>query len=221
MPALGTEWIDLTVTGEALALGSASDLGMPGPKATGASALGVRVRLGSIHTLRHEVAYRMLYYGSTDETSHWSGSISYAIVTPSYRLEGIYENDNLAWQGHDSYRTFAGRIRMLWPNGAEGAYGIGASVLFWTGSIQGLGYGKRGQFYDMTGQHGGQYSHGIVSLDGYLHGWKLSVGIDAEAIRTVPQDVLHWVVEKSRIPAVDRPTRLYVQLGWRVPRLLF
>ncbi|HEX6039852.1 polymorphic toxin type 23 domain-containing protein [Longimicrobium sp.] len=198
----------------------ATDLGIPGPRGTGMGAARARLSFGTavpdaeaVRTRRHTVEYGLIGYASTDRTSQWSGALGYTYAAGDRRYEVAVEDDFFALQFRDEYRTFAMRARVLRGSGAE-RRGAGAKLVFWTGTTTGLGFLGRDETYDLSRQHGGGFSHGILSADVYVGPVELSLGYDAEPIRATLQNGLHRLIDDGRIPALDRSPRVFVQLGW-------
>lgn len=160
----------------------------------------------------HTLSYYLSAYATTDRTSQLSGGISYSATWGAGAIDFIFENDLIAFLGRDEYRTAAVALRYR-LNYREHLLGIGATILLWTGTTTGLESLDRGEFYDMSGQYGANYSHGLLSLDLLYDSWRLSIGYDSDSIRTAVQGAIHDLINQGRIPAVDRADRFFIQLG--------
>ncbi|MEM0961652.1 MAG: polymorphic toxin type 23 domain-containing protein [Bacteroidota bacterium] len=206
----------------AAANGHVQDLGLDGaslgavPSVELAAAFGPSVRAGSRGAVRssrrHEVGYRLLGYLDTDGTSQLSGAIRYRRSTDAGVFEVTYENDSFAHLLRDEFRTAALRasiVRTDWETPA----GLGLRLVLWTGTTSGLGRLTRDEVYDLSGQLGGDVSHGILAVDAIYGGLTLSVGVDSEAIRSAVQNTFHDLIDDGQIPALDRPARLVVRIA--------
>jgi len=160
----------------------------------------------------HTLSYYLSGYASTDETSQLSGGISYCVAWGVDAVDVILENDFLAWRLRDEYRT--GALAVRYRTAARGAsIGVGATLLLWTGTTAGLGLLHRGEVYELSEQHGGAYSVGLVSLDFLYDAWRISVGYDSDSIRSATQGRLHDLIDDGRIARVERADRVFLQLG--------
>lgn len=213
----------LVLTSRAGARGVATGLGIPGSNWTAAGEIGVAVSFGQRHGLpdtialmradrAHTVRLVSVVYGATDGTSQRSGRLEYARAGERSLFTLAFENDFLALQRLDRYRTFALRAGYRWMRG-RAPVGVGARLILWTGTTEGLGFLGRGETYDLRGQHGGEHSHGILALDLTRGAVRLSVGVDAEPVRTTVQNRFHDLIDDGAIPALDRRGRAYVQLS--------
>lgn len=172
------------------------------------------VHRGPEHRRAHAVSYTLLGYASTDGTSQLSGALAYHGARAGGGVVSVvFENDFLALQRLDRFRTFALQARYQRPRADGTVVGAGTSLVLWTGTTEGLGLLHRGERYDLSGQYGGAYSHGILALDLYHGPLRLSLGYDAERIRTVVQNSFHYLIDDGYIPALDRSGRLYLQLS--------
>jgi hypothetical protein len=216
---------DLEFTANAGARYSARALGIPGESVGADAGLGVAVSiggerlvsdvyLGREHRRAHTLTYAFLGYLSTDGTSQLSGVIGYESAHRNGAVFALeFENDFLAFQRRDRFRTFALRTRYH-RSGGGGVVGIGGSLILWTGTTEGLGYLNRGDTYDLSNQYGGSHSHGILALDLYRGPLRLSVGVDAESVRTAVQNNFHNLIDDGAIPALDRNARVYLNLSF-------
>jgi Bacterial toxin 23 len=160
----------------------------------------------------HTLSYYLSWYATTDRTNQFSGGVSYTAAWGANAIDVILENDVLAWQRRDEYRTGAVALRYR-VNSSGRSLGVGSTLLLWTGTTAGLGFLKRGEVYDLSGQRGGAYSHGLISLDFLYDAWRVSVGYDSDRIRSAVQDKLHDLIDDGRIANVDRANRIFIQLG--------
>ncbi len=204
--------------------GLVEDLGIPGasvgaqPGVELAVAFGAPVRSATGDALqpsvrRHEVAYAVLRYLDPDGTSQWSGGVRYRLATPGRVVEVAYENDALAHQLLDRFRTAAIRARVVRTIG-DVPVGVGVRAVIWTGTTEGLGRLGRDEAYDLSGQLGGAFPHGIVALDVMRGGLTVSLGLDSEAIRSAIQNSFHTLIDDGQIPRIEgRPARVVVRLA--------
>ena len=161
----------------------------------------------------HTLAYSLVAYLDSDGTSQLSGALRYQYAGPSASLDVQFENDALAHQLLDRYRTFALRVRYLRRDG-DVPVGAGLRAVVWTGTTEGLGRLGRDESYDLSGQHGGAYAHGILALDLYRGDVTLSVGVDSEGVRSTLQNSFHYLIDDGQIPRLeDRPPRLFLRLA--------
>lgn len=167
---------------------------------------------------KFNLGYHYMHYASTDKTSQFSGGISCLVVFDKFLLETTLENDFFAFLNLDEYRTAAYSIDFFFLKKNK-LYGVGLENIQWTGTTTGA-RNLRDGVYDMSGQHGGEYSHGIVALR--LHFGKIMVklGYDSNALRKLFQDNLHKFIKVRTIPKGSKSRdRLYFQIslntfGW-------
>lgn len=190
------------------------DLGIPGPSAGAQAALEVGYAFGDERggEREHEVGYYLVSYLDGDRTSQVSGGIRYRHTQPSWSLEVQFENDALAHQLLDRYRTFALRTRYL-RRDTPLPVGFGIRAVVWTGTTEGLGRLGRDDVYDLSGQYGGDVAHGVLALDVYHGGLTLSLGVDSEAVRSTLQNSFHYLIDDGQIPRLDLPPRLFIRLA--------
>ncbi len=195
------------------------DLGIRGPSAGAQVDLEVGYAFGPASmdgagrsARTHEIAYSLIAYLDSDDTSQLSGSVRYTHSRLTWSLGVQFENDALAQQLLDRYRTFALRVQYLRRDTAT-PVGIGLRTIVWTGTTEGLGRLGREDVYDLSGQYGGNTAHGILALDVYHGDLTLSVGLDSEAIRSTLQNSFHYLIDDGQIPRLDLPPRLFVRLA--------
>lgn len=202
--------------------GDVTGWGIPGGQLSleGAAVLGVtlgdeQVQKGLPFLCGHRAWTIMLFYKGlldTQATSQWTGAFLFSYSHPGFTFRLLLENDALALQGLDQYRTGAAEISLHFGHSPH-TWGIGLGVILWTGTTKGLANLDFGQTYNMSGQHGATSSHGVVFLSLYYRFLKLSLGWDAEAIRdTVQYQWIHRLIDDGRIPSVKRPDRIFFQL---------
>ena len=127
-------------------------------------------------------------------------------------LNVTIENDALAFRGLDEFRTGAGSLDYLWERNNT-LIGIGIGMLLWTGTTKGLPNLDFGQQYNMTGQFGSEYSHGILSLRLHYDAFMLEFGYDADSIRRGIQDTIHEWIDDGTIPAgTEARNRFFLSL---------
>lgn len=212
----------VVVRGGAGAEALASDLGIPGAALGGQADVGIGYAFGRSHPRSgaearpprtHEVSYALIGYLDTDRTSQLSGALRYRHTRAGWALGIEFENDALAQQLLDRYRTFAFRIHLV-QRGTEVPLGIGLRTVVWTGTTQGLGRRGRDDVYDLSGQYGGAYAHGILALDLVRDGLTVSLGIDSEAIRSTLQNSFHYLIDDGQIPRLaNRPARVFIRIA--------
>ncbi len=218
---LGARAHDVVVRAGAEAEGLAQDLGIAGPALGAHADLSVGYAFGRTHRRRgaearpprtHELAVALIGYLDTDSTSQWSGALRYRRTRPAWALDVVFENDALAQQLLDRYRTFALRVQVLRRDTAV-PIGLGLRAVVWTGTTEGLGRLGRDESYDLSGQYGGDRSHGILALDVVRGDLTLSLGLDSEAIRSTLQNSFHYLIDDGQIPRLDRPPRVFVRIA--------
>ena len=185
------------------------DLGLPGASVGAQGVLELGYAFGP--SLGHEAAYYLVSYLDSDGTSQLSGGVRYTHSRAEWSLGVQFENDALAHQLLDRFRTFALRVRVL-RNGPT-PVGLGVRTVVWTGTTEGLGRLGRDEIYDLTGQLGGDVAHGVLALDAYAGGLTLSLGVDSEAVRSTLQNSFHYLIDDGQIPRLDRPPRPFVRLA--------
>ncbi len=199
----------------------AQDLGISGAALGAQADLSIGYAFGERHRQRgaetrpprrHELAYALVGYLDADSTSQLSGALRYRHTREAWSLDVQFENDALAQQLLDRYRTFALRVQLLRRDTAV-PVGVGLRTVVWTGTTQGLGRLGRDEAYDLSGQYGGDRSHGILALDLVRGDLTLSVGIDSEAVRSTLQNSFHYVIDDGQIPRLDRPGRVFVRIA--------
>ncbi|WP_412061726.1 polymorphic toxin type 23 domain-containing protein [Rubrivirga sp. IMCC45206] len=222
-PLIRGRSVGLLVRGGVGVEGLVDDLGIPGagvgaqPGIELAVAFGPPVRRATGDVLqpsvrRHELAYALLGYLDSDGTSQASGGIRYRLATARSVVEVAYENDAFAHLLRDEFRTAAIRVRVVRTD-RETPAGLGLRAVLWTGTTAGLGRLTRNETYDLSGQLGGAYSHGILALDAVYGGLTLSLGVDAEGVRSAIQNTFHRLIDDGQIPRRDRAPRLFIRLA--------
>ncbi|MCS7028164.1 MAG: polymorphic toxin type 23 domain-containing protein [Bacteroidia bacterium] len=142
---------------------------------------------------RHAVGYLHHWYIDRVKTSQRTGSICLQID----RFCLIMENDVLAGQGKDNFRT--GGFKVSYQ--VNSMHAIGVSTILWTGMTQGAlridssGYPARFGYKDLSQSLYGKQSKGILAVQySYLHPFlrivQVQAGIDAEPIRHFFQNKL-------------------------------
>lgn len=168
---------------------------------------------------KNNIGYYYQHYASTDLTHQFSAGVNYTLAQGNMLVCMGVENDALAFLGLDEYRTAAFVADVKWIR-YKYLWGVGLELLLWTGSTKGLDRLDYGQEYNMEGQHGSQYSHGILSLRLHFRQFTVKVGYDADGIRKAVQNTSHWLINDGIIPrGSESRDRLYVQLainteGW-------
>ena len=190
------------------------DLGIPGPNVGAQGALEVGYAFGDVRSgeRAHHLGYYLVGYLDGDRTSQLSGGLRYQHTRDDGSLEVQFENDALAHQLLDRYRTFALRARVLRRDMAV-PIGVGVRTVVWTGTTGGLGRLGRDEAYDLSGQYGGDVAHGILALDVYHGGLTLSLGVDSEAVRSTLQNSFHYLIDDGQIPRLDLAPRAFVRLA--------
>ena len=223
VPVARRERVAVLVRFDAEVEGLVADLGIPGAGVGGepgvelAVAFGPAVRVPTADVLRrsvrrHEVAYALVGYLDTDGTSQASGAVRYRLATPSTVFEVAYENDALAHRLRDEFRTAAVRVAVVRTDGPA-PVGLGLRLALWTGTTAGLGRLTRDEVYDLSGQLGGDATHGVLALDAIRGGLTVSLGVDSEGLRAAVQNAFHRLIDDGQIPRRDRAPRLYVRLA--------
>lgn len=202
---------------------SFNNLGLPGESHTGffSAALGVSVggegslqnNFVPVGTRHHNIIYQYEYFLDTIGTSQALGLFGYYYSEPTWLLGFFFENDTLAFLEKDQFRTHAIEIMALFRTNGH-TWGVGGGNKIWGGTTEGVSrQGHRGQIVDISPNHGGAYSHGIIYLSGYYESFKLSVGVDADEIRAAIQNGAHFFSNQSAIaPIAGIEPRVYIQL---------
>ncbi|PAP78377.1 polymorphic toxin type 23 domain-containing protein [Rubrivirga marina] len=201
-----------------------ADLGLPGSSVGAEAALGLSYGFGprrayrgaELHRARpraHTLSYTLLLYLDTDHTSQLSGAVRYRFAGEASSFDVTFENDALAQQLLDRYRTFALRVRYV-RHDADVLRGVGLRTVVWIGTTEGLGRLNRDETYDLSGQYGGAYAHGILAADLYWGDLTLSLGVDSEGIRSTLQNSFHYLIDDGQIPRLaGRRPRLVVRVA--------
>ncbi|MDR3680638.1 MAG: polymorphic toxin type 23 domain-containing protein [Flavipsychrobacter sp.] len=159
------------------------------------------------------LSYYYIGYFSTDNTSQLSGGMKYQHNNSKYEFNFVIEDDFLAFFELDQYRTFAFELNKKEID-KKNIVGLGAGLIFWTGTTVGLGFLHRNQTYNLTRQYGGLYSNGIAYLKVYYNNLSLSIGYDSEGIRSTLQNSFHNLIDDGKIPALNRGGRFFLQLSY-------
>ncbi len=216
--ALGARQHDLRLRAGVGAEVLVEDLGIPGPSVGAQGLVELGYAFGPSHPSHpagraHEAAYYLVAYLDTDRTSQLSGGLRYRRTAGTWSLGVQFENDALAQQLLDRYRTFALRVRYLRLDRPV-PVGVGARAVVWAGTTEGLGRLGRDEVYDLRGQRGGDQAHGVLALDLVLGALTLSLGADSEGIRSTLQNSFHYLIDDGQIPRLpDRPARLFVRIA--------
>lgn len=170
---------------------------------------------GGPHQVRtHQWQYYYLDYASTDGTSQRSGGLLYRVLGEKFSLQLQLENDFLAFQQRDAFRTGAGTLDVRWKS-KNYWWGLGVGHLLWTGTTTGLPFLDFGEEYDMSQQYGADYSHGLAFINLHIQAFTLSLGYDSDQIRRNLQDPIHRLIDDGTIPAGRlSKSRLFCQLSW-------
>ncbi|MEL7120403.1 MAG: polymorphic toxin type 23 domain-containing protein [Bacteroidota bacterium] len=160
---------------------------------------------------RHNLDFSWVFYASTDGTSQLSGGLEYTYVFDRKLIQIGIENDIFGFMQHDSYRTSALYLDVLWAVNNK-LVGIGLENILWTGNTNGL-FLPKGEIFDMTGRHGGEYTHGILAARLHYQNLMLKVGYDSDGIRKSFQDTIHNWFNEGLIPrGTESRDRVYIQL---------
>lgn len=202
---------------------SFDNLGIPEPSHTGFFSGAVGLSVGEYGTLqnnfipigkrRHTILFQYEYFLDSINTSQALGTIAYYYSQSNWLVGFQFENDYLAFLGFDRFRTSGVEITSLFKTNGH-TWGVGVGNIIWTGTTEGTDRtGDRGMSVDVSGNLGGEYTHGILYVAGYYDSFKLSVGVDAEEIRSAFQNTFHFLINQSLIATVpnDGP-RFYIQL---------
>ncbi len=200
-----------------------SYLGIPGRSEAGEGSLTVTYGLGAENRFPSgpffhagpgtvNFSYRYNQYLSTDGTSQATGRFGGEWVGARNKLKLQIENDFYAPPFLDQYRTAAGGLEYLhaFP-GAIG--GIAAGYMLWTGTTNGLKPVAGTSHFDLSGQYGGRYSHGIAYASLIWGVARMSVGLDSEDIRDALQNTVHRMVGYYTLPKLTRKDKWYFQVS--------
>jgi len=202
---------------------SFKNVGIPQPSHTGyfSGALGLSV--GQKGTLdngffpigdrAHTTIYQYQYFLDTIGTSQASGILGYFFSRPTWLIGFIYDNDILAFNGFDRFRTAAVELVSLFTI-AERVAGVGLGVKQWGGTTENEDRrGHRGMSVDVSDDYGGEYSHGILYLAAYYERIKFSIGWDSEDVRAAFQNGVHFFFNQSLIAYNPNiPDRFFIQI---------
>jgi len=169
---------------------------------------------------RHTVFYHYEAFWDSEDTSQLSGAMGYIYSAPGFSTRVIFENDILAFLGRDAYRTGALEWSLHVPAFGH-TVGAGIGFIAWTGETPRPNDLTRDDVYDLSGRHGGAYSHGILYGALFYRRFKLAVGWDSEKIRDKIQNSLHYLIDDGRIPPLDRRSRFFVTLSVTAPLSLY
>lgn len=219
----------LNIEMEFLPMAHYRNLGLPEPSLSFKNKLTTTLSLGTqshsfneISSFKNKSKYNLgfhyMHYASTDKTSQFSGGASFLIAFDKFLIETTLENDFFAFLGLDEYRTAAYSMDFFFLKKNK-LYGVGLENIQWTGTTTGART-LPGGVYDMSGQYGGEYSHGIVALRLHFGNIMLKLGYDSDAIRKLFQDNLHKFIKVRTIPGGSKSQdRIYFQIslntfGW-------
>lgn len=160
---------------------------------------------------RSEISLKYGGYLSDDDTSQPTGGLTFIHSSDRFLLRVQLENDFLAFLLKDEYRTAALDLTTLFA-ARQRTFGVGFGLELWMGTTEGLGHLNRGDIYDMEEQHGGHWSHGIAYVSLIWEFVRLDIGWDSEQIRELFQNRLHELLDDGRIPLLDRPDRVFIQM---------
>ena len=160
---------------------------------------------------RHNFNVSWVFYASTDSTSQLSGGFEYTYVFDNKLIKVGIENDIFGFMQHDSYRTSALYLDFIWLNNNK-LYGIGLENILWTGNTNGL-FLPGNEYFDMTGRHGAEYTHGILAVRLHYQNLMLKMGYDSDNIRRSIQDTIHNWFDEGLIPkGSESRDRVFIQL---------
>lgn len=205
---------------------SFNNLGIPGGVHTGFFSGLLGVSVGSLGSLRnnfvplgkrkHNILFQYEYFIDSTNTSQALGMLAYYYSQPTWLLGVRAENDAFVFPGYDQFRTSAVDIVALFNTDGH-VWGLGLGNVIWGGTTRGVYSGlsgwHRGETISIRDNYGGNYSHGILYLAGYYDSFKLSIGVDAEEIRSFFQNGTHFLINSPAVatnPEI-RP-RFYIQL---------
>jgi hypothetical protein len=201
----------------------ASYLGIPGPSDAATGGVFVCYGLGEENRFpstpfthagpgRHNFFYRYNRYLTTDGTSQATGRFGYEWAGDRDKLKLQVENDRYSLPARDEFRTAAGELEYLhaFPRAIGG---VAAGYMLWTGATHGLRPAEGTDSFDLTGQLGDRYSHGIVFVSLIWGIARLSVGYDSEAIRDALQNTAHRLTDYYTIPKLERKDRWFFQVS--------
>lgn len=188
-------------------LAGANDLGIPGPRLQTIASLPVGIRLGGIG-----LAYEPIAYLDTLGTSQLSGALTVSAVRGPNAWSLRVENDYLAFRSRDEWRTAAIETHLL-IQGERLRWGVGLETKIWTASTTGLASLDAGQSYDLSGQHGEGWSHGIACVAVTVQSVRVCAGWDSEGIRDVIQNRFHDLIDDGRLPRLQRAGQPYLRIS--------
>ena len=191
----------------------ARDLGVPGVSLGAALSAPVGIELHGVG-----LAWEPIGYLDSRGTSHVSGAVTVSARRGGAAWHFRHENDYVMVFGHDGLRTAAVDTHLFVHTGRF-VWGIGAEMKLWTASTEGIDKLDHGQVYDLRGQRGEGFSHGILCLAVTVGPARACVGWDAEGIRdTIQNDWVHRLVNDGIIAPLDREPRHYVRVTLNPPR---
>ncbi|MBU1240909.1 hypothetical protein KKF84_07175 [Myxococcota bacterium] len=161
---------------------------------------------------RHTFFYQHEIFWDSEDTGQLSGAAGYIYSSPSFSTRIIFENDILAFQGFDAYRTGALEWSVHFPYRGH-PVGLGLGFIAWTGETPRPNDMTRDDVYDLSNRHGGAYSHGILYGAIFFRRFRLSVGWDSEKSRDVIQNNLHYLINDGKVPPLDRKSRFFLLLS--------
>lgn len=211
-------WIGLGAEGNVFL--AQRELGIPGPGASSAwtvpLSLGVRVGQAAVGA-----SYEPILYVDSHGTSQATGAVTLFAHGPGASWHYRFENDILGGLGDDEFRT-AGSETYLRFRLRGHTVAVGGELALWTATTRGLDPLEWGEVYDLQGQVGYGYSHGVLCLGVAFDAWAACVGVDAERVRDTFQNrLVHRAIDDGSLPMIDRPDALYVRLGVNPSRFSF
>lgn len=200
------------VQADASLTGAATGLGLPGPRLEGSIALPVGFRVGGFG-----LSYEPILYLDTQATSQLSGAITLSVERGRYAWLYRFENDYLGSRHRDEWRTAAIETHLFIEHD-DLRWGVGVETKVWTATTHGLASLSTGEAYDLSGQHGEGWSHGIACLAVTIESTRLCVGWDSEGIRDSIQNRFHELIDDGALPRLDRSGQPYVRLSFNPSR---
>lgn len=185
-----------------------SALGIPGPRLEASLALPVGFDVHGIG-----LSYAPIAYLDTQRTSQISGAIALTTRRGNARWVLRVENDYLAWRHRDEWRTAAIESHVYIDRDGL-LLGFGFETKIWTATTTGLPSLSAGEIYDLSGQHGEGWSHGIACLAVTVQAARVCVGVDSEGIRDRVQNRFHDRIDDGQLAPLDRAPEPYIRLSF-------
>jgi hypothetical protein len=161
---------------------------------------------------RHNIRFTYIVHLDNRSTSQASGSLQYLFSSDHFSAGLLFEDDFLALQNRDAYRTGALEAA-LWidPSFLPFSFSLFGGTKIWTGAA--TGSKSAGEVYDLSSSRYGHYSTGILYIGAGVNTVRLSIGWDSEKIRNAIQNSFHRAINDGAIPVLpEREERLFFNI---------